>query len=124
LTFLETELVLVAWAVAARDPRSEVMSQAFVQIVFASTSATRKCSSPHRSSGSISARNLSCDLPIRAAMTMTPYQWCSPMTFLESELVLVAWAVAARDRRSEVMWQAFVQIAEIWIDLDGVRAKA
>jgi len=46
------------------------------------------------------------------------------MTFLESELVLVAWAVAARDHRSEVMWQAFVQIAEIWIDLDVVRAKA
>jgi hypothetical protein len=46
------------------------------------------------------------------------------MTFLESELVLVAWAVAARDHRSEVMWQAFVQVAELWIDLDGVRAKA
>ena len=57
-------------------------------------------------------------------MTMAGYRWCSPMTFLETELVLVAWAVAARDHRSQVMWQAFVQIAEIWIELDGVRAKA
>jgi len=57
-------------------------------------------------------------------MTMTANQWRSPMTFLETELVLVAWAVAARDHRSEVMWQAFVQVAEIWIEFDVVRAKA
>ncbi|MBA3458662.1 MAG: hypothetical protein H0T46_01785 [Deltaproteobacteria bacterium] len=52
------------------------------------------------------------------------YAWCSPMTYLEIELVLVAWAVAARHHRADLVWAEVEGLAEQWLSYEAARAQA